>query len=202
MGGEPVERIDRTVTDLVVAAAHGDHGAWDEIVRRYSPLVLSVTSRHLLSWADRADVAQTVWLRLVQHLGELREPNALPGWIVTTTRHECIRVLRGNNRSQPVDPTQDTRLEHDDTVDWDEPRLDRDLLRDERHQALLAGFAELPPRQRELLILLLADPPWSYAEISERMDIPVGAIGPTRARALDRLRRTPALAALLESDRQ
>jgi RNA polymerase sigma factor (sigma-70 family) len=197
-----VEPTEFTVAEMVAAAAQGDHIAWDEIVRRYTPLVMSIASRHRLSWADKADVAQTVWLRLVQHLGELREPNALPGWIVTTTRNESLRVLRGNIRSQPVDPTQDMRIDGEDAANWDERCLDSDLLRDERHAALLAGFAELPGRQRELLILLLADPPWTYAEISGRLDIPVGAIGPTRARALDRLRRTPDIAALLQGDRQ
>lgn len=186
------------VSTLVSAALAGDRSAWDDLVSRYTPLVLSVTHRYRLNPPDAADVAQTVWLRLLQHLGELREPNALPGWIVTTTRNECLRTLGVRDRLRAVDPFTDHRLE---TADRDEPDVDERLLRLERHEALLAGFAELPARQRELLLLLLADPPWSYAEIGSRLGMPVGAIGPTRARALDRLRRTPALVALLQDDR-
>lgn len=194
-----VDTSEHTIAELVRAATQRDKAAWDELVVRFNPLVGSVASRYRLSEQDVADVSQTVWLRLVQHLSSLREPAALPGWIVTTTRNECLRVLRIRQRTSMFDPLLDPPRSKGPGED--QPAIDEDLMRDERHAALLSAFAGLSARHRELLTLLLTDPPVSYAEISERLAMPIGAIGPTRARALDRLRRSPALAALLDSER-
>lgn len=191
---------DPTLAELVSTAAAGDAGAWDSIVSRFTPLVLSVTVRYRLADADAADVSQTLWLRLVQNLRNLREPQALPGWIATTTRNECFRVLHSRRRLLPYDPITDTPSDRSEFREVAHIDLDEDLLRAERHEALLAAFAELSDRHRQLLLLLLEDPPLSYATISERLDMPIGAIGPTRARAVERLRRSPAISALLESD--
>jgi RNA polymerase sigma factor (sigma-70 family) len=184
--GQSVEHDPADITLLVAAAEQGDEGAWGEIVDRYTPLVVSVVLRYRLSSAELQDVSQTVWLRLVEHLSDLREPRALPMWLITTAKREALRSAVASGRTQPIDP-------HDET--WaqrlvSEDDQDADLVRRERHAALLDGFATLSPRQRELLTLLSEDPPVPYAEISRRMDIPIGAIGPTRARALERLRRT------------
>lgn len=193
-----VDRPLPSSAELVHAALSGSRPAWNDLIERFTPLVLSITNRYRLTPADAADVSQTVWLQLVQHLADLRDPRALPGWIATTVRHECIRVRRERQRTTVLDPQEQGRLLED-------PRAakvgatDDDLLRQERHEALLAGFAELTARQRALLLLLVSDPPSSYAEISARLGIPIGAIGPTRARALSRLRHTPALAALLQN---
>lgn len=195
-----MESDDPTVTELVAAAAAGDQSAWDRLVARYVPLVISVASRYRLADDDVADVSQTVWLRLVQHLGALREPQALPGWLVTTTRNECFRVLRSHQRVSPFDPLTESPADQADLRDGTAIDIDNDLLSAERRTALLAAFAELPDHHRELLLLLLADPPPSYAEISTRLGIPIGGIGPTRARAVERLRRSPALAALMRDD--
>jgi RNA polymerase sigma factor (sigma-70 family) len=195
-----MEGNDPTLADLVSAAAAGDPRAWDSIVVRFTPLVLSVTNRYRVAESDVADVAQTVWLRLVQNLDNLREPLALPGWISTTTRNECFRVLHSRRRLSPYDPLVESPADHGERREVTHIDLDEELLRAERHQALLAAFAELSDRHRELLVLLLEDPPLSYATISERLAMPVGAIGPTRARAVERLRSSPALAALLETD--
>lgn len=184
------------VAPLVEAARSGDADAWDSLVDRYLPLVTGLIARHRLRGADADDVNQTVWLRLVEHLGDLREPEALPGWLATTTRNECLRVLRGGQRSTPVDPQGNTVLD----VAVVEASMEEDLMRDLRHQALLEALALLPAARRELLVLLLADPPVPYAEISERLGIPVGSIGPTRARALAQLRRSPALSGLADTD--
>ena len=194
-----VRVVDQTadpVTPLVHAALAGSRPAWDELVERFTPLVLSITARYRMSPADAADVSQTVWLQLVQHLAKVREPRALPGWIAATVRHECVRVLRERQRTLVLDPL-DPSGPLEGRGFRPSPDSDDDLERQERHEALLAGFAELSQRQRQLLLLLLTDPPPSYADVSARLGMPVGAIGPTRARALDRLRRTPALAALL-----
>lgn len=182
------------LTDLVRAAADGDEAAWNELVTRYLPLVKSVIRSLGLSGPDGEDVAQIVWLRLVEHLKDIREPRALAGWLRTTTRHECLYVLKSTRRTVPVG----TEVEAGPTAP-DGHEVDEDLLSAERHQALLAGLAELPEHQRNLLVLLAADPPLPYAEIARRLGMRVGSIGPTRARALSRLRQSPAVAALLET---
>ncbi|MGH4015200.1 MAG: RNA polymerase sigma factor [Pseudonocardiaceae bacterium] len=183
------------LTDLVRAAADDDEDAWSQLVTRYLPLVRSVIRGHGLSGQDAEDVAQVLWLRLVEHLKDLREPRALPGWIKTTTRNECMHLLKSARRTVPVgasvEPQPVSLVVHDP---------DEDLLRAERHQALLEGLAELPENQRNLLVLLAADPPLSYAEISHRLGMRIGSIGPTRARALSRLRESPAVAALIETN--
>jgi len=175
---------------LVGRAQEGDQDAWDEIVERFLPLVGAVVRRHRLSPSDGDDVGQTVWLRLVEHLGDLREPAALPGWIRTTTRNECLRLLAARGRTRVVDP-QTGGL---DTVTDDV--TDTELLAAERRQALRDALAELPEGRRELLLLLLVDPPLAYEEISRRLGIPIGSIGPTRARAFAQLRDTDALRGL------
>jgi RNA polymerase sigma factor (sigma-70 family) len=191
--GQIVE-VDRSDVALLVAAAEqGDEGAWGEIVDRYTPLVVSVVLRYRLSSAELQDVTQTVWLRLVEHLGDLREPRALPMWLITTAKREALRQATASSRVRPTDP-QDEGWSALFVVDDDQ---DADLVRDERHAALMEGFATLSPRQRELLMILSEDPPVPYAEISRRTGIPVGAIGPTRARAVARLRRTPAVQQLV-----
>lgn len=178
--------------DLVSRARAGDQAAWNAIVDRFLPLVNGVISRFRLSSQDADDVNQTVWLRLVEHLDDLREPRALPGWLSTTCRNEALRVIRLRGRDSLTDP-QGTTFERlgDDTA------LDERLLLEERAQALRDGLAELPAARRELLELLMTDPPLSYDEISAKLGIPKGSIGPTRARALEQLRNTTAMSALV-----
>jgi RNA polymerase sigma factor (sigma-70 family) len=182
----------RELGDLVARARAGDQAAWNALVDRFLPLVNSVIARFRLSAADGDDVNQTVWLRLVEHLGDLREPRALPGWLVTTTRNEALRVIRLRGRATPVDPQAGTfeRI-------GEQPDIDDALIRDERAEALRAALLELPAGRRELLELLLTDPPVSYDEISAKLGIPKGSIGPTRARALEQLRNTRAMRALV-----
>jgi RNA polymerase sigma factor (sigma-70 family) len=175
---------------LVASAREGDQGAWNAIVERFLPLVCALVRRHRLSEADGDDVSQTVWLRLVEHLDTLREPDALPGWISTTTRNECLRLLAARKRMTPVDPMESGSF---GGVEADVSGVE--LVALEERQALRDGLAELPAGRRELLLLLLADPPIPYAEISERLGIPVGSIGPTRARTLEQLRNTRAMRA-------
>jgi RNA polymerase sigma factor (sigma-70 family) len=180
-----------SVAELVHAAAAGDSHAWSSIVDRFAPLVWNICMRYHLSRHDATDISQNVWLRLTEHLDSLREPAALPGWLATTTRRECFALF--NRRRLEVPSAMDI-----DMVD-DEESTDpgRHLIQSERHEALLTALAELPDSARALLLLLMEDPPRSYREISELLDIPVGSIGPTRARHLERLRRSPALAAFL-----
>lgn len=191
--------IETPTLDLLVhRARRGDQSAWDDVVERFLPLVGSVIARHRLRGADAEDVNQTVWLKLVEHLDDLREPAALPGWIATTTRRECLRTLDRSRRTTPSDPQESRVLESSDDAFGAEtpPALDAGLLSSEMLQALRDGLASLPEARRELLLLLLHDPPIPYQQISALLGIPVGSIGPTRARALDQLRRCPALEGL------
>ena len=180
------------VSRLVRASASGSETAWNELVRRYSPLVMAVTRTYQLTADDAKDVSQTVWLRLVENLANLREPDALPGWLATTTQRECIRQLRQGRRVLPVDPHTDGALQLCEAVD-----PDTDILRAELHQAMRDGLAALPARDQALLKLRAADPPKSYEEISQIMGMPIGSIGPTLRRSLDRLRETSAMRAYL-----
>jgi RNA polymerase sigma factor (sigma-70 family) len=179
---------------LVRASVDGDEAAWNELVRRHAHLVVSVTRQYRVPPADAQDISQTVWLRLVEHLADIREPAAIPGWIITTTKHECLRLLRSGGRTVPVDPLNGRVLDQSASED-----VDGQLLDAERHQALRDGLAELSPHHRELLVLLATDPPPPYAEISRRLGIPIGSIGPTRSRILDKLRATHAIKTYLEA---
>ncbi len=183
-------RDDPTVVDLVTRARDGDKDAWDELVERYAPLVWSVCRRYRLAQADSDDVGQSVWLRLIEHLPGLRESAALPGWIATTTQRECYRLLRAASRVEPVDPA-----ESNDVVE--EAIAEEEVLRHERREVIRTAFRQLSQRCQALLALLTRDPPTAYDEISRQLHVPIGSIGPNRARCLDRLRRTPALALLV-----
>ena len=180
-----------TVGSLAAAAADGDGDAWAEIVDRFAPLVLAVLAGFRIYGADAQDVSQLVWLRLVEHLGDLREPRALPGWLVTTARNECVRLLRARSRLVPWDPQMG---ELGGGVEDADPA--EGILRAERAAAFLEALGDLSDRDRALLLLLAEDPPLPYAEISRRMGIPIGSIGPTRLRVLRKLRSSPALVGL------
>ena len=189
-------REDSSVAVLVARARDGDKRAWDAIVDRYAPLIWSICRRYRLDRADTDDVGQSVWLRLVDQLMQLREPEALPGWLATTTRRECGRLLTGSRRQEALG----TALDPADIPDQGLAAAEEEVLAAERHAALREAFAELPPRCQDLLGLLSTDPPIPYAEISAKLGIPIGSIGPNRARCLDRLRRHPAVAALISNE--
>ena len=184
-----------SLTDLVTRARNGDKQAWDALVERYAPLIWSICGRHRLG-ADAEDISQSVWLRLVGELDKIRDPAALPGWLATTTRRECGRVLRAARGPLTAGhvPDWDTLLGEQATT------ADQELLTAERHAALRQALLELPPGCQRLIALLTADPPVPYAQISARLGIPVGSIGPTRRRCLDKLRRHPAIAALINAE--
>jgi RNA polymerase sigma factor (sigma-70 family) len=184
---------DPTVVALVVRARAGDKAAWDQIVERYAPLVWSVCRRHRLPEADAEDVGQTVWMRLVEQLAVIRQPAALPGWIATTTRRECLTALRlQQNRANLA-----AKANGDPTVAQTAPSAEGAVLTAERNAALRAALAQLPEPCRQLLALLAQDPPLSYAEISGRLGMSIGGLGPRRARCVRKLRDWPPLAALI-----
>jgi RNA polymerase sigma factor (sigma-70 family) len=186
-------RSDRSVTDLVTRARSGDKQAWDAIVERYAPLVWSICRRYRLGGADAGDVGQSVWLHLVEQLARLRDPAALPGWLATTTQRECSRVLREQGpRTTWMADAGDIPDQH--------AQIEQEVLLAERHAALREAFTHLPTCCQQLLTLLIQDPPVPYAQISAQLGIPVGSIGPTRGRCLAKLRRYPAIAALIDAD--
>ena len=160
----------------------GDAAVWDELVDRHSRMLWGIAARFRLSAADSADVFQTTWLRLVEHIDAINDPACIGGWLATTARHECLRVLRQAQRQVPVG---DEWPEHADEP-W-EP-TDR-LVLAERDAALRDAVGRLRDSDQALLEKLTADPAPSYEEISDALGLPLGSIGPTRARCLQRLRR-------------
>jgi RNA polymerase sigma factor (sigma-70 family) len=176
------------LAELVRAAAAGDQRAWEHLIGRFGGLVWSVARAHGLSQADAADVSQTAWLRLVEHLHRLRDPERVGTWLASTARHEALRTLRRARRQVPVG--DDAELEGSGPpAESPEGRT----LAAERSDILWRAFAGLPPRCQTLLRVLMADPSPSYQQVAAAMDMPIGSIGPTRGRCLERLRELAAL---------
>jgi len=178
------------VRNLVAAAAVGDEAAWNALVDRFSPLVYAIVQGFRINAADAEDVNQTVWLRLVEHLGRLREPERVGAWIATTTRNECLRALRLARRQVPTE--DDAVFERADPGE----RPDDRLLLSERDGELWRLFEGLPERCKQLLRVVIADPAPSYDEVASAVGLSVGSIGPTRARCLKQLRRSARLAGI------
>jgi RNA polymerase sigma factor (sigma-70 family) len=178
------------VNELVAGARCGDRRAWNALVERFLPMIRTTARSYRLNERDAEDVGQTVCMRLVESLDRIREPQALPKWIMTTTRHESLRLATSRRRMVPVDPLSNAL---DDIGSAAQIIDDHDLLLAEQSRALRAGLAELPAAQRDLLLLLCDDQALSYREIGRRLAMPVGSIGPTRARGLARLRSSQAI---------
>jgi len=148
-----------------------------------------------MSRADAEDISQNVWLKLVQQLDKLRDPAALPGWLATTTQRECCQFVRAAHRARAH-----VLLPDAESVSDQSGMVERELLAAELHAALREAFGQLPPGFQQLLALLIRDPPVPYATISAQLGIPVGSIGPSRSRCLDKVRRHPAVAALISAE--
>jgi RNA polymerase sigma factor (sigma-70 family) len=189
-------RDDSPTADLVMCARKGDSDAWDALVERFAPLIWSICRRYRLEHADAHDVGQYVWLQLVDQFEAVHDPAALAGWLATTTRRECFRVLRAARRQQDLGHVLDVETIPDEQTGMAE----HELLLAERHAAVREAFDRLPAPCRRLVAMLMEEPPVPYAEISARLGIPVGSIGPTRRRCLDKLRRDPAIAALMSTE--
>jgi RNA polymerase sigma factor (sigma-70 family) len=176
-----VRRSDEWVEERVRLARTGDTAAWSELVREFGGMLRAVARGHRLSSADASDVVQTTWLRLAENLNRLQDPARVGAWLVTTARRECLRTIRASARELPdAEPSEPARP--------DTQPIERTLLEAERDTALHSAFRRLPPRDQALLAMLVADPQPSYEEIGDALAMPIGSIGPTRGRALDRLR--------------
>jgi RNA polymerase sigma factor (sigma-70 family) len=176
---------------LVERALAGDPAAWTSLVEALKRVVWKAVMSFDLEPEERDDAFSMTFLRLYERLGTVREPHKLPGWITTVSRNEVYAILRARRRFQAAitSMTGATPLSTTDEVD-EEAGL---------RAALREAVAELPELSQKLLRLLMADPPLPYSEIAATLGIPVGSIGPTRQRCLDRLRHSPALAQYLES---
>jgi RNA polymerase sigma factor (sigma-70 family) len=171
------------VAELVRRAADGDRQAWERLVDQFARLIWSITGEFRLAESDAADVAQTTWLRLLEHINRIQYPDRVGSWLAATARNECLRSLASRKR---------VVLGHDDAeLDGavaNEPEVDERLLAAERAQVVRDALSHLPRRWQRLLELLMSDPPASYADISDELGLPIGSIGPTRGRCLARLR--------------
>jgi RNA polymerase sigma factor (sigma-70 family) len=175
---------DVRVGELVGAAAGGDVAAWEELVDHFASLVWAVARSFQLEPADASDVSQVTWLRLVEHLERIQEPDRVGAWLVTTARRECLRLLRLRGRTIPSGDGTDL-----DPVDTDTPEPSHRVTTAERDAVLWRALEAISERCQQLLRILMADPPPSYEDIGAALDMPIGSIGPTRARCLERLRR-------------
>ncbi len=164
---------------MVAAAGRGDQSAWSALVARFRGRVQRVARSHGLSAHQVDDVAQETWLRLFRNLHRVRDPLALGAWVDTTARRESLRALRGHR----LEDLTGEELGVDDVAEEGDEQLE------ERRAALARALATLPERQRTLMECLLAESEPSYADAALRLGIPVGSIGPTRGRCVERLRR-------------
>jgi RNA polymerase sigma factor (sigma-70 family) len=171
-----------TIAELLSKAAQNDRAAWHTLVDRYHRLVWSVIRGYRLDSAAAEDVFQTTWQRLMEHCDRIREPERLPGWLATTARNEALRVIRHQKRQIP------SEFEFD-VADPTAVSFDELLVDEETQRAALRAFAKLPEDAQQLLRLLCVDPPLDYQTIAEMVGRPIGSLGPTRQRILDKLRK-------------
>jgi RNA polymerase sigma factor (sigma-70 family) len=166
---------------LLRSAGGGDERAWAEIVERYRGLVSAVVRSYRLQDADSHDAEQRTWLRLVEHRDSLRDPERLGGWLATTASRECLRILRESRAvvTDELDAVPDPDRTVEDRV------VDADTV--SRLWTIVAG---LPPRGRTIMMELFAEEPRPYAEVARATGIPIGSLGPSRARLVERVRRS------------
>jgi RNA polymerase sigma factor (sigma-70 family) len=176
------------VTDLVARAGNGEKQAWDALVERYSPLIWSICHRHRLGDADARAVGQSIWRQLARQLDKVQDPGALAGWLAAAAWRECGNVRFATGEPQIAGAGRQPG--HQITM------AEQERLMAERHASLREAFSRLSPCCQRLLTLLIDEPPVPDTEISARLGVPVGSIGPTRSRCLEELRRDPAIAAL------
>lgn len=185
--GSPRAATDDDLAPLLRAAAEGSQVAWDTLVERFTGLLWSISRRFWLSEADAADACQMTWLKLLENIGSIKDPARLPGWLSTTCQRECLALLRRAGRSVPVGDQSflDARSEPGDSVDTA-------ILLADVYDTLWQAFNRLSDRCQRLLRVLITDAeegPPQYQGAAATLGMPIGSLGPTRARCLDRLRK-------------
>lgn len=166
--------------ELLTLAAGGDRGAWDALVERFGQMVWSVARSFRLDDAMAKDVSQTVWLKLIENIDRIKDPERLPGWLATTTRREALRVAKARDRAVVTD------FEYD--IEDTGPSLDEMMIDEEENRIVVRAFSTLDDVCKQLLRLMMIEPALSYEEISEATGRPIGSLGPTRARCLEKLK--------------
>jgi RNA polymerase sigma factor (sigma-70 family) len=173
-----------SVAALVVEARGGNAGAWEELVARFGGMIAATGRRYRLSPPDVAELQQTTWLRLVENLHRIEQPERVGGWLATTARRESLQLLK---RAAKYHSGADQMLAN--MPDRHLPEPDARPIAEERDTLLRVAWDRLKPRCQELLTLLITDDPLGYKDLSQLLKMPIGSIGPTRARCLEHLRR-------------
>jgi RNA polymerase sigma factor (sigma-70 family) len=177
---------------LVAACLKGEASAWDALIKRYAALIYSVGMRAGLSESEREDLFQDVCLILLDHLSDLRDTARLAGWLISTTKREAWRRQKKRG-AKLASELGEGEWAMEGAASIHAPPAsspEADILALENQQLMREALTRLADRCRHLLTLLYGtEEPPSYAEISEQCNLPVGSIGPTRARCLQQLRK-------------
>lgn len=190
---DPVFSADDRLDALVAGALAGHDAAWNALVERLQRVVWKAVNMMTADPDVREDAFAATWLRLAERLDTIREPEKLPGWLVTTATNEVRQIVRRRGPGEVSLSTtwgSEADRELGDRLVGDDGEHARDVVRGEERAVVRAAFAQLDPGCREIItVLVLADPPVPYDEASERLGRPIGSLGPTRGRCLEKLKR-------------
>lgn len=182
---------DEDDAQLVARCRSGQSAAWAVLVERYQRLVYAVVRRAGHDEHTAADVFQTVFSRLIEHLPRLAQPERLQAWIVTTAKREALRTRERNQRNVSLTPEDEDAPALTDQLADDAPLAEDALSELQQLDLLRRGLERLDERCRSLLTLVFRDEDehLPYDEVAKRLGLPTGSIGPTRSRCLDKLRK-------------
>jgi RNA polymerase sigma factor (sigma-70 family) len=198
-------KLERVITpsradnsaELVARVRKGDASAWRDLIDQYEPLLRRLARQYRLSAEDAEDAVQVTWLRCLENIGQLIDADRLAAWLTTICRRESLRLATRGRREVPLNESQMTHL-IDNRAGESDPC--EEAARHDEHDRLYRAIATLPQRQRVVLVELLTREGQSYLDLSHRVGLPVGSVGPTRQRAFTRLRNDPRLAELSPSE--
>lgn len=178
---DPPDRATR-IADLVSGVRQGSDDALGQLLTEFSPLLWHVARGAGLSSSEAEDVLQTVWMRLLEHLDDIRTPTALAGWLVVTARREAWRVREADRKQIPTDQESFAVLPDQG------PGLEEQVMLDDQRRILWTAIRQLPPRCQELLRIVAFVPRPDYAAVAAELGMQLGSVGPTRGRCLAKLR--------------
>jgi RNA polymerase sigma factor (sigma-70 family) len=174
-----------TDPQLVTRAQNGDPAAWEEILRHHGSMLRNTARRHRLIETDAADAVQRTWLICFEQINRLRDPERFVAWLNVICRRECLRMVREQRRTMLMDHTNEQTLlgsAVDSALGPDELVVEIDEAR-----RLHAAIRDLPRKQHDVLVELMRDEGDGYVKVARRLGVPIGSLGPTRARAIARL---------------